>query len=550
MRSRRSRARSCARCSQTRSRRRARSSSRCAWRPGWPWRKPPAACQTVASARTHGISRIGTRLRLRSRDRGTAAAPQLPVRAPDGRRARIARRARVRSCPPRRPACRVERPSVRAARRPAEVQPRDRPDPARTVPPASLVLHRLQHDLPLDVGLGRRPRVLARPQHRARRRPARLAPSKVEARLGAPPRPRPRTARLGGMRLPVVPPVQPMLAKLVRELPLGDYLYEPKWDGFRCIAFRDGDEIAMRSRNDRPLARYFPELVEALLAVDVERFVLDGEILVEGDDGFEFTPLLQRLHPAASRVERLRNETPATLRAFDLLALGDEDLFEAPFARRREELERLIPADGGTLSPTALTSDPAVAASWLERFDGHGVDGVMAKPRDLPYEPGRRAMLKVKTNRTLDCVVAGFRVFEDRPLPSSLLLGLYDESGALQSIGVASSFSERVRHELLEELRPLVAPLAGHPWEHGFLVEGGASGRLPGAATRWDPAMMELDWIPIAPLRVAEVSYDHLDNRRLRHPARFRHWRPDRDPESCTFEQAEHAVADPRELVG
>ncbi|MFL5886621.1 MAG: ATP-dependent DNA ligase [Thermoleophilaceae bacterium] len=349
---------------------------------------------------------------------------------------------------------------------------------------------------------------------------------------------------------PIVPPLEPMLGKLVRELPLGDYLYEPKWDGFRCIAFRDGDDVDLRSRNDRPLARYFPEVVEALLAVEPGRFVIDGELLVEGDDGFDFTPLLQRLHPAASRVERLRTETPATLRAFDLLALGDEDLRPLPFARRRVELDRLIPAGGSTLSPTAITSEPEIAADWLERFDGHSVDGVMAKPRDLDYQPGQRAMLKVKQVRTLDCVVAGFRLFDDRPLPSSLLLGLFDEGGMLQSIGVASSFRESLRHELLEELRPLVVPLAGHPWEAGFLVEGGPTGRLPGAATRWDPTMMELDWIPVAPVRVAEVSYDHLDNRRLRHPARFRRWRPDRDPDSCTFEQAEHEVADPRNLAG
>src|SRR5919202_1875449 len=279
----------------------------------------------------------------------------------------------------------------------------------------------------------------------------------------------------------VTPPVTPMLARLARKLPLDGYLYEPKWDGFRCLAFRDGDELDLRSRNQRPLARYFPEIVEALLGLAEPRFVLDGELVVE--DGFE--ALLARLHPAASRVERLRAETPASFVAFDLLGLGDDDLRERSFAARR----------------------------------------------------GRRAMVKVKRERTADCVVAGFRWLVDRPLPSSLLLGLYDDEERLRHVGLASAFSERLRHELLERLRPLRAPLAGHPWEHGFLLAGSPAGRLHGAAGRWAPEEMELDWTPVAPELVCEVAYGEVDGHRFRHPARFRRWRPDRDPASCRLEQ-------------
>ena len=343
------------------------------------------------------------------------------------------------------------------------------------------------------------------------------------------------------MDLPVLPPLKPMLGKLARELPEGDFLYEPKWDGFRCLVFRDGEQVDLRSRHDRPLARYFPELVEAFRDLPARRLVLDGEIVVAGAAGFDFAALLARLHPAASRVERLRRETPAAFVAFDLLALDEDDLRERPFAERRSRLAELLTPARPPIFLTPETADRAVASSWVERFGGTGIDGVVAKHRELRYEPGVRAMLKMKRERTADCVVAGFRWLVDRPLPSALLLGLYDEAGALQHVGVASSFTERQRGPLLEELAPLAVPLAGHPWEEGFLVGGSPVGRLPGAAGRWTPEMQQ-DWVPVAPERVCEVAYDQLDRDRFRHPARFRRWRPDREPRSCTFEQLDTSV--------
>jgi len=327
----------------------------------------------------------------------------------------------------------------------------------------------------------------------------------------------------------VTPPVAPMLARLARELPVDGYLYEPKWDGFRCLAFRDGHELDLRSRNQRPLARYFPEIVEALLDLEERRFVLDGELVVEG---LGFEALLARLHPAASRVERLRAETPASFVAFDVLAAGEDDLRERPFVERRARLEELLRDVPPPLVVTPLTEEPARAAKWLDRYEG-----VVAKHADLRYEAGSRAMVKVKRERTADCVVAGFRWLVDRPLPSSLLLGLYDDEERLRHVGLASGFSERLRHELLERLRPLRVPLAGHPWQHGFLLAGSPAGRLHGAAGRWAPEEMELDWTPVAPELVCEVAYGEVDGHRFRHPARFRRWRPDRDAASCRLEQ-------------
>ena len=346
------------------------------------------------------------------------------------------------------------------------------------------------------------------------------------------------------MNLPVQPPLAPMLGRLVRALPREDgFYYEPKWDGFRCLVFRDGDEIDLRSRHDRPLARYFPELVEAVRALTAERFVLDGEIVVVTPRGFDFPALMARLHPAASRVERLRSETPALLIAFDVLAVGDEDLRPRPFSERREALVELVASAEPPVLLTPATDDAACAAEWLERFEG-----VMAKHAGSRYEPGARAMLKIKAERTADCVVAGFRWLFEKPLPSSLLLGLYDDEGRLQHVGVASSFTERQRERLLEELAPLVVPLEGHPWEGGFLVDGGPVGRLKGAAGRWTPEM-ERDWVPVAPTRVCEVAYDQLDRDRFRHPARFRRWRPDREPASCTFAQLETMPLELGELL-
>jgi ATP-dependent DNA ligase len=345
------------------------------------------------------------------------------------------------------------------------------------------------------------------------------------------------------------PPIAPMLAQLVRELPVDGYVYEPKWDGFRCLAFCNRGVVELLSRNQRPLGRYFPEITEALRRVPEEAFVVDGELLVVRGGVFDFEALLGRLHPAASRVERLRRETPASFVVFDLLARGRTDVRERPFVERRRLLETMLGAAPSPLYVTPATEDPARAAAWLDRFEGGGVDGVVAKRVDLRYEPGRRAMLKVKRERTADCVVAGFRLLTDRPLPSSLLLGLFDEGEQLVHVGIASGFSEKLRHELLPRLRPLVVPLAGHPWEHGFLLAGGPTGRLPGAAGRWSPDEMTRDWAPVAPELVCEVAYEQLDARRFRHPARFRRWRPDRAPSSCTIDQLDAPAANPAALL-
>jgi ATP-dependent DNA ligase len=337
------------------------------------------------------------------------------------------------------------------------------------------------------------------------------------------------------MKLPVNPPLAPMLARLARELPPG-LLYEPKWDGFRCRAFRNGGEIDLRSRNDRPLARYFPELVHAFTGLPEARLVLDGELVVPAPAGFDFTALLSRLHPATSRIERLSRETPAWFVAFDVLARDEQDLRALPFAERRRQLEQLLVAVRPPLLLTPITDDAQAAERWLRLSSG--VDGVVAKDPSGVYRPGERALVKVKRERTADCVVAGFRLFEDRPLPSSLLLGVYDRAGELRHVGLASSFAEAERPRLLETLSPLAIPLEQHPWKDGFLLEGSPMGRMKGAAAKWTPEM-GLDWIPVAPCLVCEVVFDHLDGDRFRHPARFRRFRPDRDPRSCTFEQFE-----------
>jgi ATP-dependent DNA ligase len=339
-----------------------------------------------------------------------------------------------------------------------------------------------------------------------------------------------------------------MLGRRVDELPEGDWVYEPKWDGFRCIAFRAGGEVNLRSRHDRPLARYFPELVAGLRELACERFVIDGEIVVPGPSGLSFEDLLARVHPAASRVEQLSRETPAVYVAFDLVAREGEDLRERSFRERRLLLEELLRQAPSAVRATPITDDPEIAAQWLA-LEGGGIDGVMAKPGSLRYRPGARAMLKVKRERTADCVLAGYRSYVDSPLVSTLLLGLHDDAGVLRHIGVVQSFPRERRRELLAELAPLRVPLRGHPWEHGFLIEGGATGRLAGAAGRWTPGTMALDWVPLAPERVCEVAYDQLDRNRLRHPARFRRWRPDRIPRSCTFDQLAPASGAPVELL-
>ncbi|MGZ4130731.1 MAG: ATP-dependent DNA ligase [Actinomycetota bacterium] len=353
------------------------------------------------------------------------------------------------------------------------------------------------------------------------------------------------------MALPVRPPLRPMLARLARELPdAGDrrFVYEPKWDGFRCLAFRDGDEVDLRSRHDRPFSRYFPELVEAIRELGTDRFVLDGEIVLVREGRFDFEALMSRLHPAASRVQRLASEMPARFVAFDLLAEGDEDLRDTRFGERRERLERLLTAAPPRVVLTPVTSDPTEAAGWLRRYRGGGIDGVVAKAVDLTYQPGKRAMLKVKTLRTVDCVVAGYRPFVDTPALSSLLLGLYDDAGALHHVGVVQAFTDRERVELIDELAPLRIPLEQHPWASGFLIGRSPMGRLKGSAARWTPEM-EHDWVPLRPERVVEVAFDQVDGTRFRHPARLVRWRPDREARSCLLEQLETPAPDLPEVV-
>ena len=324
-----------------------------------------------------------------------------------------------------------------------------------------------------------------------------------------------------------------MLARLERVLPDGPGLrYEPKWDGFRCLAFCDGGSVELHSRNERPLTRYFPEVVAALQGLgDV---VLDGELVITTGGRADFPALLARLHPAASRVALLSRETPACYVVFDLLAEGEQDLTGEPFRERRSRLEALLRDPPVRLVATPQTTDPKLASEWLRAALGSGIDGVVVKHEDLRYEPGRRSMAKVKVLRTADCVVAGVRVHADGGV-GSLLLGVH-EGGVLHHVGVAASFGRVRRAELREELAPLVTPLEGHPWEHGFGLEGGAMGRLEGTAGRWTPDLPQ-DWLPVRPERVAEVSYDHLEGWRFRHPGRFVRWRPDRTPESCTVEQ-------------
>jgi len=333
-----------------------------------------------------------------------------------------------------------------------------------------------------------------------------------------------------------------MLARLTRELPRGDFLYEPKYDGFRCLVFRDGDDVELGSRNERPLTRYFPELMDPLRAALPAKAVLDGEIVIAGPDGLNFDLLSQRIHPAASRVKKLAAETPATFVAFDLLAEGDDDLRDHPFRERRIRLEAMLKTSRSPVLMTPVTTDPDVARGWFDDFEGAGLDGVIAKPTDAPYAEGVRAMAKVKHLRTADCVVAGFRLHKDGEGVGSLLLGLFDDEGVLHHVGVASSFAAPVRRELAVELEPLRQQAAdGHPWAGAFGVPGDAEGRRPGAPSRWN-AKKDLSWEPLRAERVLEVAYDHLQGDRFRHTTRFVRWRPDRDPSSCTYDQLDAVV--------
>ncbi|GAA5106520.1 ATP-dependent DNA ligase [Haloechinothrix salitolerans] len=345
-----------------------------------------------------------------------------------------------------------------------------------------------------------------------------------------------------------MPPVKPMLAKAVREVPRTEGLaYEPKWDGFRCVVFRDGDEIELGSRNDRPLTRYFPELVELLAEALPPRCVVDGEIVLVTEHGLDFDALRNRVHPAASRIRKLSVETPASFVAFDLLALGDDDLTDEPFRKRRALLADVLDAELSRVHLTPLTEDPDVAEDWFTRFEGAGFDGVMAKPLDVTYAQDKRVMVKVKHERTADCVVAGFRWHKDGEGVGSLLLGLYDDAGTLHHVGVASSLTAKRRRELVDELAPLrERALHGHPWRRWAEAEAHTEGRMPGGLSRWS-AGKDLSWEPLRPELVAEVRYEHVMAGRFRHGGRLVRFRSDRTPESCTYGQLDEVA--PAELA-
>ncbi len=341
------------------------------------------------------------------------------------------------------------------------------------------------------------------------------------------------------MHLPVMPPVSPMLAAAIPEVPEGDFLYEPKWDGFRAIIFRDGDEVVLGSRNEKPLTRYFPELVEAARAELPERCVVDGEIVIAGEGTLEFETLQNRIHPADSRVRLLAEQTPASFVAFDLLALGDEDLTGVPQGERRARLEAALADAGPSIHLTPVTYDAAIAREWFDTFEGAGLDGVVAKPLTQTYQPDKRVMKKVKHLRTADVVVAGYRLHKTGPVVGSLMLGLYSDDGTLNHVGVAASFPMARRKQLLEELAPyLLAEGEDHPWLGAWAVE-----RNPqrNAGSRWNNGK-DLSFVALRPELVCEVAYDHMEGPRFRHTTQFQRWRPDREPRSCTYEQLEVPV--------
>jgi ATP-dependent DNA ligase len=337
-----------------------------------------------------------------------------------------------------------------------------------------------------------------------------------------------------------------MLAKLADQLPVGDYLYEPKWDGFRAIAFRGQDDLYLQSRDSRPLDRYFPELHDALLARLPKNCVVDGEIVIATAHGLDFDALQLRLHPAASRVTKLAKETPSSFVAFDVLEIAGRDLMAEPQAARRRALEKLLDGVTPPVHVTPVTRDRAVALDWLTRFEGAGLDGVIAKPESATYQPGKRAMIKIKHARTAECVVAGFRWHKTgKDVVGSLLLGLYDDNGILQHVGVTSSFTMAVRKELAKELEPLRKnAMDEHPWRE-WAGAAGESSRMPGAQSRWS-AGKDLSWEPLRIERVCEVKYDHMQGDRFRHAAIFLRWRPDKQPQDCRYDQLE--VTQPYEL--
>lgn len=348
-----------------------------------------------------------------------------------------------------------------------------------------------------------------------------------------------------------MPPVKPMLAKPVARIPPGMH-YEAKWDGFRAIVFRDGDEVELGSRTGKPLTRYFPELVAALRERVPERCVLDGEIVIAREGRLDFDALTERIHPAQSRVRTLAERTPASFVAFDLLALDDRSLLDVPLTDRRALLGGALAGVAAPVHLAPATTDAELAGRWFEQYEGAGLDGIVAKPLGLRYLQDQRAMFKIKHERTADVVVAGYRLHKSGPVVGSLLLGLYDDRGALQHVGVSAAFPMKRRAELIEELQSLrMDDAAGHPWAAWGEVEAHGTARLPGAPSRWS-GKKDLSWVPLRPERVAEVAYDHMENgARFRHTARFRRWRPDRAPESCTYAQLEEPVRyDLAEILG
>ena len=342
------------------------------------------------------------------------------------------------------------------------------------------------------------------------------------------------------MQLPVMPPVSPMLSRSVPTIP-SDASYEPKWDGFRSICFRDGAEVELGSRNERPMTRYFPELVAAARAELPARCVIDGEIVIATAGRLDFEALQLRLHPAASRVQMLAEQTPASFIAFDLLALGDDDYTGRPFSERRGALVEALADAGPSFHVTPATTDLATAQQWFDQFEGAGLDGIVAKPLTLTYQPDKRVMFKVKHERTADCVVAGYRLHKSgADAVGSLLLGLYKNDGTLASVGVIGAFPMATRRQLLIELQPLVTTFDEHPWNWAAHV---ADERTPrrNEGSRWN-AGKDLSFVPLRPERVVEVRYDHMEGERFRHTAQLNRWRPDRDPRSCTYEQLEQPV--------
>ncbi|NUU22415.1 MAG: ATP-dependent DNA ligase [Streptomycetaceae bacterium] len=344
------------------------------------------------------------------------------------------------------------------------------------------------------------------------------------------------------MDLPVMPPVKPMLAKAAARIPPGMH-YEAKWDGFRAIVFRDGDEVLIGSRNTKPLDRYFPDVVDAVRRLLPPRCVLDGELVIATGDHLDFDRLQDRVHPAESRVRHLAETTPASFVAFDLLALDDDSYLDRPLTERRAALEQALADTPAPIHLAPATRDPDVARQWFDQFEGAGLDGIVAKDPDGRYRPDERIMVKVKHERTADCVVAGYREHKSGPVVGSLLLGLYD-GGRLQHVGVSSSFTMARRAELVDELAPYRVEgddISGHPWARWGDAEAHETDRLPGAVSRWT-GDRRLDWVPLRPELVCEVAYDHTQGDRFRHTTRFKRWRPDKDPEDCTYDQLDEPV--------